>query len=60
MALQMAARVVRRVLSIHAIIQLIEAEMKDPLASNVKHTRLKLAYMSKQSNTRIHREIEVS
>lgn len=34
MALQM--RVVRRVLSIHAIIQLIEAEMKDPLASNVK------------------------
>lgn len=36
MALQMAARVVRRVLSIHAIIQLIEAEMKDPLASNVK------------------------
>lgn len=36
MALQMAARVVRRVLSILAIIQLIEAEMKDPLASNVK------------------------
>lgn len=36
MALQMAARVVRRVLYIHAIIQLIEAEMKDPLASNVK------------------------
>lgn len=36
MALQMAARVVRRVFSIHAIIQLIGAEMKGPLASNVK------------------------
>lgn len=46
--------------SIHARIQLTEAEMEDPLASNVKHTRLKRAYMLKQSNTRINREIEVS